>query len=219
MPEPPNSLVFGRNRPPDARCALDSVFCPEKQASHGFRVEVRKSGPAPKFRRTSFFAGFSAARSQPRTWLGTRQPAEVSACDTSARRTCHRLCWRKKRSKRQLRKVRFFVSDGKWILSLQFRSFSVESRLQTLACSARFRVEKVPGPFFAGFSATRQPPRTWLGTRQPAKVLACDMSARRTCHRLCHAPSGSVFDAKSAPSGNSEKFVGSLMGKVGSGRR
>ena len=33
VPEPPNSLVFGRNRAPDARCAQDSAFCPEKQAN------------------------------------------------------------------------------------------------------------------------------------------------------------------------------------------
>ena len=116
LPEPPNSLVFG----PDARCALDSVFCPEKQANS---IPLSLSPFATALSPLAF---------------GLKNCAKAAACDTSARRTCHRLCHRsvwlrflvQKRSRRPTPKSSFFVSDGKvGCLSLKFRSFSVESRL------------------------------------------------------------------------------------------
>ena len=87
VPEPPNSLVFGRNQAPDVWRALDSVFSPEKQANSSRFVAARfwveksaQSGPVPEFWGTSFFAGFSTAR----------QPAEdVTVCH----RLCHRSVW------------------------------------------------------------------------------------------------------------------------------
>ena len=64
VPEPPDSLVFGRKQAPDTCRAL-------------FRfLPGRKSGPVPEFRRTLFFAGFSAAR----------QPAKDLARDATAHR-------------------------------------------------------------------------------------------------------------------------------------
>ena len=107
MPEPPDSLVSDRKQAPDARCALDSAFCPEKQANSippSLSVFVTASSPLAfgpkKCAKAAQFPssgglrssqGFPRHDSQPRTWLGTRQPAEVLACDTSARRTCHPL--------------------------------------------------------------------------------------------------------------------------------
>ena len=106
--------------------ALDSVFCPEKQANSippSLSPFVTASSPLsfgpkkcaketrfPSFGGLRSSQGFPRRDSQPRTLLVTRQPAEVSACDTSACRTCHRLCHRsvfgaKSAQNSQLRKV------------------------------------------------------------------------------------------------------------------
>ena len=128
VPEP----VFSRNQAPDACCALDSVFSPEKQAnsippslspfvtaSSPLAFGPKKCAKAAQFPSSGGLRssqGFPRHDSQPRTSLGTRQPAEVSACDTSARRTCHRLCHRSVfcAKSAQNGQLRFFVSDGKW---------------------------------------------------------------------------------------------------------
>ena len=77
VPQPLDSLGFGRKQAPDAHFALDSVFCPEKHAElvttcHRFVAalfwaeKVRKSGQVPEFPRTSFFTGFSVFRPRKR---------------------------------------------------------------------------------------------------------------------------------------------------------
>ena len=73
-PEPPNSLVFGRNRAPDVRRALDSVFCPKKQANSS-PLSLSPLAFGPQKRPSSGVAGFSAAR----------QPAEDLARSAAAR--------------------------------------------------------------------------------------------------------------------------------------
>ena len=86
VPEPSNSLVFGRKRAPDARCALDSAgkFHPAELVTvrHRFVAarfwveKVRKSGPVPErrvFRGTTASRGPASERgSPPRFRLVTR---------------------------------------------------------------------------------------------------------------------------------------------------
>ena len=135
---------------------------------------------------------FPRHASQPRTSLGTRQPAEVSACDTSARRTCHRLChrsvwlrfWCKKRSKRPTPKSSFFrVRRQVGCLSLKFRSFSVESRLQTL--TLRIPHELVTAKATAEPASLRT---TWQETPRPAPWQAT-VRARLPSRNVCAARS------------------------------
>ena len=96
----------------------------------------KKCAKAAQFR-NSFFAGFSAARqpaedrgSPPRFRLVTRQPAEIVTAFVTA--PSGSVFGAKSAENGQLRKVRFSVRRQVGCLSLKFRSFSVESRLQTL---------------------------------------------------------------------------------------
>ena len=111
---------------------------------HGFcrrRAERRSAGAAT-------LPGRPQSRCPSRTWLGT-QLAEVLACDTSACRSCHRLCHRsvfgaKSAQNGQLRKVRFFVSDGKWdACASSFARFRSKAGSRRSLCSGfRFQPGK-----------------------------------------------------------------------------
>ena len=90
VPEPPNSLVFGRNRAPANSIPLACHRSP--------RFVTARFGPKSAQAAQFASSGVAVFRArQPAENLARSAAArrgEVSACDTSARRTCHRLCYR-----------------------------------------------------------------------------------------------------------------------------
>ena len=101
VPQPLDSLGFGRKQAPDAHFALDSVFCPEKQASFiplSLSPLVTASSPLSfgpkKCAKAAKFPSSRGLRSSQGFpfFAQARQPAEVLARDTATCRTCRRLC-------------------------------------------------------------------------------------------------------------------------------
>ena len=161
VPGPPTSLVFGRNRAPDVRRALDSVFCPDKHANSSplslspfasalspLAFGSKKRAKAAQFP-SSGVAGFSAAR----------QPAEDLARSATARRgfglrpvsppSLSPLMSPLRLAPFLVQKALKTVNSEKSVfrvrrqvgcLSLKFRSFSVERR--SLCSGFRFQPGK-----------------------------------------------------------------------------
>ena len=188
--------------------AQNSVFCPEKPANSSppsssplvtalspLASGARKCAKAAQFRGLRSSQGFPRPDSPLRTWLGARQPAEVSACGPSVRELVTTdvtapsgsVFGAKKRSKRSTPKSPFFVSArfrSKAGHFAQDSAFSPENRRipSRRACHRLSPFVTASSPLSLGpKSAQKRPSSGSSSTMQPG-----DSSMAHEWARLVH---------------------------------